>query len=240
MAREALDQVEAFLRQVDPVLGQGYSAVVYGSAARGDWEAGRSDINLLLVADALGPAALKGLGGPLAALLPAWGTLPLMLERAEWAEAADAFPIEITDMQLAHATVRGADPLTGLRVDPSGLRAALEREWRTKLLRLRQGYAVRADDPEALGRFASGTLSAVLVLARATLVLVGQQVPADARGVLGRFAAAAGTPEAPLTTLLEQRPHGAWPCSRTQFEGYLAAVASATRFVDLLKPGVSR
>ena len=43
-------------------LGQGYSAILYGSAARGDYIPGRSDINLMLVVDQLTPKVLRSLG----------------------------------------------------------------------------------------------------------------------------------------------------------------------------------
>ena len=43
--------VDPFLTEADKALGQGYSAVLYGSAARGDFVPGRSNINLMLVMD---------------------------------------------------------------------------------------------------------------------------------------------------------------------------------------------
>ena len=238
MGNRALGLVKDFLRHVDPVLGSRYSAVLYGSAARGDWEADRSDINLLLVADALDAAALRGLGPPLTGLPEAWRSLPLIMERGEWERAGDVFPIELTDMHLAHLTLRGADPLIGMRADPASLRTALEREFRTKLLRLRQGYAVRAADPAALGRFAAGTLGAVLVLARATLVLTGRPVPSDTAAVVEEFAAVTGAPAASLRLLLAHRSEQEWSCTGPQFEDYLAAVATATAYLDLHQPGV--
>ena len=49
--------VTPFLAAADAALGAGYSALLYGSAARGDYIAGRSDINLLLVLDDPSPGA---------------------------------------------------------------------------------------------------------------------------------------------------------------------------------------
>ena len=50
-------------------------------------------------------------------------------------------------MRTVYQVLRGADPLQGVRVDRADLRKALEREFRGKLLRLRQGYATYAPDP---------------------------------------------------------------------------------------------
>ena len=54
--------VSPFLAHADGALPPGYSAVLYGSAARGDFVPGWSDINLLVVAEALSPEVLRGLG----------------------------------------------------------------------------------------------------------------------------------------------------------------------------------
>ncbi len=69
------------------------------------------------------------------------------------------------------ALLRGANPLDGVQVSPSDLRAALERELRGKLLRLRQGYAARSSDQSALGALAARSSSTVLVLLRGVLSL---------------------------------------------------------------------
>ena len=48
--------------QVDAALGGGYSAVLYGSAARGDFVPGQSDLNLMLILDDLSPARAPSAG----------------------------------------------------------------------------------------------------------------------------------------------------------------------------------
>ena len=117
--------VSSFLTHADTALPSGYSAVLYGSAARGDYVPGWSDINLLLVVDGLAAEVLRGLGRGLGEWRKAAAEPPLLITRAEWARATDVFPIEITDMRAAHKVLRGADPLIGLEVSPADLRAAL-------------------------------------------------------------------------------------------------------------------
>lgn len=231
--------VETFLTAVDPVLGSRYAAVLYGSAARGDWHPERSDINLLLVADTLSHADLRGLGPALAGLPEAWRSPPLLFTRDEWARSLDVFPIELTDMLLAHEVLRGSDPLQGLQAYPSQLRASLERELHAKLVRLRQGYALRAGDPQALGAFATGTLGPILVLARATLVLLGRPVPERPAAVLQAFAEVTGAATAPLVELAAHRDEVQWNCPAALFEAYLECVAAASAFLDHHQPGVA-
>src|SRR5262249_30616320 len=87
--------VAHFRAHADAVLPQGYSAVLYGSAARGDFVPGWSDINLMVVVDALAREALRGLGPGLGEWRKAAGEPPLLITRPEWARASDVFPIEI-------------------------------------------------------------------------------------------------------------------------------------------------
>lgn len=237
---EAVQQlVEPFLTALDRVLGERYSAVLYGSAARGDWHPERSDINVLLVADSLDPTVLRGLGPVLAALPREWRSPPLLFTQEEWLGAADVFPIELTDMRLVRQVLRGADLLEGMQPSPTQLRAALERELRTKLVRLRQGYALRAADSHELGVFVSATLSTVLVLARATLVLLGRPVPHEPAALVRAFAEVTGGPAAPLVAITGHRDEAVWACSAEEFEGYLAAIATAATYIDSYLPGAS-
>jgi hypothetical protein len=187
--RDAVDRIVGpFLSQVDSVLGNGYSAVLYGSAARADFAPGRSDLNL-------------------------------------------------TDMRCGYEVLRGADPVAGLHVAPADLRQALEREFRGKLLRLRQGYVAAGGDPAALGLLAGRSSGTFLVLLRALLVLLGRPVPSEPVEVAAAAAAALGIDGEPLLNVVRHRAERGWRCSPGEFEGYLDAVSRATTFLDQLQLG---
>lgn len=233
--------VSPFLAHADAALPSGYSAVLYGSAARGDFVPGWSDINLLVVVDGLAPDVLRGLGRGLGEWRKASAEPPLLITRAEWARASDVFPIEITDMRAAHTVLRGANPLDGLDVSPPDLRAALERELRGKLLRLRQGYAARsADQAAALGDLAARSASTMLVLLRGVLVLVARPVPSDPLQLASAASAIMGIEGEGFLGVVRHRGDARWRCSHSEFEAYLDAVARAAGFVDQLKLGEQR
>ena len=80
--------VEPFLTETDAVAGQAYSAVLYGSAARGDFVPGRSNINLMLVLDELNPATLRSLSRAFTGWRKKTPEPPLVLSRAEWDRAS--------------------------------------------------------------------------------------------------------------------------------------------------------
>jgi hypothetical protein len=224
--------VDPFLSEADRVLGERYSAVLYGSAARGDFIPGRSDINLLLVLDELTPQILRGLGRAFTGWRKSMPEPPLILSRSEWRRATDAFPIEITDMRLSYQVLRGADPLNGTQVHRMDLRQALEREFRGKLLRLRQGYATYAPDPAALGALALQSAATILVLLRGVLSVVRQPVPADGMELAKTAAGVVGFEAEHLLAVVRHRSDREWRCGAQEFENYMNAVEQTARFVD--------
>lgn len=238
---EAVERaVSPFLARADAVLPSGYSAVLYGSAARGDFSPGWSDINLLLVADSLAPAVLRSLGPAVNVWRKATVEPPLLISRAEWARATDVFPLEITDMHHAHQVLRGPDPVVGLRVAPADLRAAVERELRGKLLRLRQGYVARSSDESALGALATRSASSILALLRGLLTLQGRPVPSDSLQTASAASAMMGIDEEALLGVVRHRGENGWRCTATAFEAYLDAVARVAGYVDQLNIGDQR
>ena len=239
--REAIDRVVTpFLAQVDAALGSGYSAVLYGSAARGDFVPGRSDLNLMLILDDLSPRALGALAGAFGTWRKSGYDPPLVIGRREWTRATDVFPIEITDMQCGYEVPRGADPVAGLAVAPVDLRHALEREFRGKLLRLRQGYVAAAGDSAALGTLAGRSAGTVMVLLRALLVLLGRPVPREPVELAAAAAGAMGMDGEPLLNVIRHRAERGWRSSPGEFEGYMDSVARAAVFLDQLQLGDQR
>jgi len=229
--------IDSFLIRADKVLGAGYSAVLSGSTVRGDHLSGRSDHNLLVVADHLTPADLRGLGPELARFAEGRVGPPLLVTRVEWAHAADSFPIEITDIRTAYRVVRGTDPLTGLTVRPADLRRALETEYRGKLLRLRAEFGLHAADPAALAATIGYSIGSLRVLFRTTVVLAGHPAPATDAELATRIAALLGVEHGPLMDLLAHRRDTAWRAEPSLFEAYLGVVESATRFIDQYHAG---
>ena len=235
---DAVDRVVTpFLAEVDAAVAAGYTAILYGSGARGDFVPGYSDINLMLILDDITPATLHALGPAFAGWRKESPEPPLLIARGEWREAADTFPIEITDMRAASRVLRGADPLAGLVVERADLRRAVERELRGKLLRLRQGYTAAAGDPAVLGQVACRSAAAIMVQLRALLVLLDRAVPQDPLELAAGAAGAIGIDGEPLLDVIRHRAERDWRCSPAEFEEYLQAVARATGFVDQLHLG---
>lgn len=229
--------VDPFLVELDHVLGTAYSAVLYGSAARGDFIPGRSDINLMLVLDQLTQPVLRSLSRGFTGWRKSVQEPPLVLSRSEWSRASDAFPVEITDMRLSYQVLRGTDPLREVRVERGDLRKALEREFRGKLLRLRQGYATYAPDPAALGALGLQSAATILVLLRCLLTLMGQPVSQEGNEVATGAAGVIGFEADDLLLVVRHRADREWRCAAPEFEKYMDVVEQTARFLDQLQLG---
>ena len=233
------DVVRGFVQAVEEALGAGSALVLYGSAARGEHVDGFSDLNVLAITSALDPERLVRFGEALSRFEGRNLSPPLLLTEAEWHRAADAFPIEITDMQLAREVLTGADPVAGRAVDRPVLRQAIERDLRGKVLRLRQGYAVLSHDPAALGELGVGSVATVGVLLRTALALGGGDAPVQTPAALVAAGRLMGFDPAPATSYFAAR--GAEPpADRALFQRYLTAVETAVRFIDQFDVGGMR
>ena len=229
--------LEPVLAKLDQSLGSSYSAVVYGSVARDEFVEGVSDINLLLVCDQLASEQLAQMGASLVELRQQGHPPPLLFERDEWSRATDVFPVEMADMLAAHLSVRGPDPLLGVRVDPRDLRRVLEQELRGKLLRLRQACVLQRTEPAGLQALVVSSVSSIAALFRALVVLTGAEPSRDTAQALTQAGHLLGRDLAAVTELWEKRRHQDVSCSSELLEQYLAAISAAIRFVDQFTGG---
>lgn len=235
-ATEIDSALDALIATISRDLGDGFSAVLYGSLARGDWQADHSDVNLLLVVDDAAPAALTKLTAASTAWHKRGFTPPLIIGRDEWQRASDVFPIEITDMELSYQVLAGEDPLAGLRVEPGHLRRALEEALRGKLLRMRQALLRFGDDPQALGRVATAGASELLVLLRCIGVLHGRAPGATPADAVTAVAGLIGAGDATIREVLARRRSTGWACPALLFASLLDALSSLVHAVDRFTP----
>lgn len=213
------------------------SVVLYGSAARGEYVEGVSDLNVLVLLRDTAPATLRR-GTELARAWVGEGNPPpLIMGVEEWARSADVFPIELSDIREAHRTLHGADPFAGIQIDPADLRLQCEHELKGKHIQLRERYLFSAGEPEELGAVLRKSLSTFLVLFRAVLRLAGEEGVREPEAVIRRTAERAGFDPAPLLEILRaRRAGGAWkPAPESpEVTGYLEAVGRVVEFVDRL------
>lgn len=181
--------------------------VAYGSAAGGNHRHRRSDINLLAVLDEVDAATLDQ-GAEALRWWAQQGNPPLvLLSREEQAATARMFPIEYLDIQAHHRVLRGEDVFAAPAAEPDVHQLAVERELRSKLLRLRGAYTGAAGDGKKLEATLHDSASAILTLFRHALVAAGEPLRLHKDEVLEAAASRFGFRPEPLRAILAAR-HG--------------------------------
>lgn len=189
--KEDLDQLVARLQQS---AGENLQALLlYGSAARDDFNEQYSDLNLLCVLREASAAALERVA-PVAVW---WAGKrrhrpPLFVTLDELRASADVFAIEMLDLKATHRLLAGQDVLSGIEVPMNLHRVQLEHELRTMLLRLRQQFLLTHDE-QHLESVLAKSASSLMVLLRHALIALGRapesgekrNLLATAAGVLG-------------------------------------------------------
>jgi predicted nucleotidyltransferase len=211
------------------------SVLLYGSVARGEYVAGLSDVNVLVLLDEVDAARLREGAPPVREWFERTGSTPLIMAKPQWRRAADAFAIELADMHDAHEVLHGPDPLEGLAVDPAALRLQAEREVRGKLVRLDTAVLLHGDDDAALGAMLVRALPSFTTYLRVVLRLAGRPVPARTVGVLESSAGLLGVAGDALLTVAAARAGAGADGAAVDVEAYRAAVQRAADFIDSVR-----
>lgn len=213
------------------------SVSLYGSAARGEYIPGKSDINFLIV---LTPAGIGNLRAAIE-LTEKWRrqnvAVPLVLTRAYIDNSLDTFPIEFLSMREHHKVVFGEDPLGSLHISKANLRLQIEREIKGKLLHLRESLLAEGFSRDRLLALLRQTLPAFNPLFEALLYLRDEPIPSQRREVFARVAELARIDKAFCERLFrvttqESKPYRSelWDL----FEKYLLQIRELTVFIDAM------
>jgi hypothetical protein len=236
-----IQTAQDFANELAGLYGGRLSAVVlYGSAARGEYDEGRSDLNLLVLLDHVDAELLRRGSAAAQRWVRAGHAPPMLFGRDEWRQSADAFPIEFEDIRDAHLMLHGDDPFTDVAVDREHLRLQCEHELKAKQVQLREQYMLLADRPKELAHLFVRALPTFFVLFRTALRLAGQPVTRGHDGVARGIAALVGFAQDPLDAVLAMRRAGrpdTLPADDSTAVGFLEAVARTVDYVDRLDVG---
>ena len=103
-----------------------------------------------------------------APLTPSWHRLgiatPLVLSREEFRRTLDVFPLEYGDIIARHVVLAGSDPFTAIAVSDIDLRRGCERQAKSHLIHLREGFLETAGDAQAVARLIAASAPAFRTL----------------------------------------------------------------------------
>ncbi|HKM67376.1 MAG TPA: nucleotidyltransferase domain-containing protein [Candidatus Acidoferrum sp.] len=214
------------------------SVILYGSAARGDFHPGTSDLNVMCTLVSMDFAELQ-------LLTPAvhWWThemrepAPLFFLSEELRSSTDVFAIEALDAKKSHQVLFGKDPVAGLEIPMNLHRVEVERDLRLLLLKLRQHVLHAGRNELELTSVLKKTISSARTLLRHTLIAFGEEPPVAANDIFTRVEQLSGAKAETFAAIYEQRRTGAWKEDPfALYDDYLHALEKVINTLDTMVP----
>jgi len=154
-----------------------HSFHIVGSAVIQDYDEKLSDINSLILLHNMDLRFISFL----APLGRQYGkkriAAPLVMTPEYIRNSLDAFPVEFLDFKLIHKTIYGADILRDVEIAMPTLRLQCEREVKSKLIHVRQGYISSLGKKEQLSAVLVRSFTGSMALFRAIITLLGKEPP---------------------------------------------------------------
>ena len=175
LPEEILDILTRFVAQINQKWTSELGGLIlFGSAARGDFITGRSNINVLLVVRDLSVEILKRTG----TLHHEWGkhqiVAPLLMTEDDLARSSNLFPLEFLQMSSSHVLLAGQDPFGDTQVNTARLSWQCEHELMANLLRVRQRFIEGEGRIEAIQALLMLSITSVMPSIRGLLYCLGQ------------------------------------------------------------------
>ncbi|MGD2080214.1 MAG: hypothetical protein PVJ36_03685 [Nitrospirota bacterium] len=212
-----------------------HSIHVTGSSLTDDFDPKASNINSIIV---LGEMDLRFLE-----LLAPRGkkyrkqnvSAPLIMTPKYISASLDVFPVEFLNFKLLHETVYGEDILEGLEIRHRDLRQQCERDLKSKLIALRQGYLSSMGDAKAIAEGLVDAITAHMPLFRGIIAVSGKTPPTAWNQVLDELGRVTSVDCGVYRQVLdEKRKREKLPLTRlnTLFEEYYAATEKLKKVID--------
>lgn len=232
---QVADEATGWARPLIENLSDGFVGLyLYGSAMDPGFDPAHSDVNLLLVAEALPASTIRKLsesypgGGPMGA--PA---NVVAMSRDQIIRATDTFALELSEVRHRGRLLAGTDVLAGVEIPGDALRNHLERELRVLIVKLRRVYLEGRDNEKALVAAMSEGIGTVVACARGIAYLRGSTLPLTAESALKNAAQWAEVEDRPWVEAWHLR-HENVPQTAVDsiYLDFLDAVATLMRKVD--------
>lgn len=144
-------RLEELEKALGAALGSDLEAlIVFGSAVRGDYRPGYSDIELLLVLKSAALEKLSTIATALAMARYAIRAEAMILTSPEIPRAADVYPLLYDGIRQSHTLLCGHDPFAALCISDRHRRLRIEQELREAQIRLRRVVTDSLDQQAAL------------------------------------------------------------------------------------------
>lgn len=235
----AAERIRPFFQDIlDQYQENIHSIYVTGTAITDDFDIKRSDINSIFV--------LKDMDHKFLRLLAPHGkkystqkvAAPLIMTPEYIQTSLDVFPIEFLNFRLIHATVFGDDIMKSIEIERINLRLQCERELKTNLIRLRQGYISSLGDRKLLTEGFVNSITSYIPLFRGIIALTGKEPPVRQSDVITTISETAEIKTGIFAKVLKEKREGKKLSIEEldrMFEDYYEAIEKLGRIVDEIK-----
>ena len=149
------------------------AVILYGSAVKGLFADGVSDVNVLILLKEADPKSVILLGGKAKSVMKRNRITPLLLTEKEYLGSADIVPLEYLDILASRKVLFGTDPTTELEITRSNLRHQVEAQLRGTIGALRSVLLASRGKSAALRRYLKDWFGSQNALIRGLLRLGG-------------------------------------------------------------------
>ena len=144
-----------------------------------------TDVNSLIVLNDLHFEFFKFLA-PLGKKFKSKGiAAPLVMTPSYIQDSLDVFPMEFLELRLIHKTALGPDIVQNLEIDPVLLRLQCEREIKTRLIGLWNGYISSTGETDMIAQLLYRSIKGCMPLFRSIVFLLGKLPPIKKMDVIG-------------------------------------------------------
>ena len=232
--KTGLDQLCSQLQEA--LEGRLVSIVLYGGLVRGEYSPDRSDVNVMVVLDAINVEVLDKVALPIQLAEHDIRAAVLLLTERDLRSSTDVFPLRLVNMQRCHRVLLGKDVLSGLQVERDHLRLRCEQEIRNLQYRLRDWYLERAHFAEALEETLSEAISSLLETLRVLVELHTGALPRSRAEIIDAMEGLGlqGTSLHRVLALKKGELEVAAPDVKQLFDEFLTVVHEAVGLADKL------
>ncbi len=230
------NKINPFIEEILKVYSENIHSIhIVGSSITGDFHEKTSDINSIFVLKEMNLKFVE-LIAPLGKRYRKKGiAAPLIMTPEYIKRSLDVFPIEFLDFKLIHETVFGEDILKDIEIDVSDLRRQCEREIKTKLIALRQGYISSQGDKKIIAEDIVSRIAGYIPLFRSIIYLMGKKPPVRKYEVLTDLSAHTGVNTGILKKILDMK-RGTLKLAKDEidsiFEEYYTTTEEISNIID--------
>jgi hypothetical protein len=214
-----------------------HSLYLTGSAVTSDYSEKMSDVNSFIVLNDMHFDFFKFLA-PLGKKYKSKNiSAPLVMTPVYINESLDVFPIEFLELKLVHKTVYGTDILKDLEIDPALLRLQCEREIKTRLIGLWQGYLSSLGEKDVIASLLFRSIKGCIPLFRSIIYLMSSEPPMRKLDVINSFCDATKTDRDVLikALMLKENRGKAGDEILSLFESYYGNLETVAGIVNALQ-----